>query len=311
MKTTISHMTLDHCIMNASGPWCTSYDDLSALDDSMSAAIVTKSMTLEPRLGNPKPRYFQNKLENTTINSTGLANLGFDAYVEYSNTAELSCKPLIFSISGMNLEDNLTMFKRLAAGESSCDYIEFNVSCPNIPGKSQLGYDFEAFDEALRLVSECFPESFGIKMPPYFDDAHFAAVADIVNKYGNIHSLTCINSLGNALIIDPNTEMTVIKPRNGFGGFGGSHIKPTALANVHKFSTLCSKKSIIGCGGITSGIDVFEHILCGARAVQLGSIFAIEGITVFERILKELQGYMDTKGYKSLDDFRGRLKYMS
>ena len=62
----------------------------------------------------------------------------------------------------------------------------------------------------------------------------------------------------------------VIKPKNGFGGIGGKVIKPIALANVHKFYTL-TNSSIIGCGGISTGNDIFEYILCGAECVQIGT----------------------------------------
>ena len=56
----------------------------------------------------------------------------------------------------------------------------------------------------------------------------------LINKY-DIDFLTCINSIGNGLVINPETDTVVIKPKNGFGGIGGSCIKATALANVRKF----------------------------------------------------------------------------
>ena len=65
---------------------------------------------------------------------------------------------------------------------------------------------------------------------------------------------------------------------------------------------------IIGCGGITSGLDAFEHILCGASAVQIGTQFHIEGDTVFKRISNELETIMKDKNYLKLSDFRGKLK---
>ncbi len=145
-------------------------------------------------------------------------------------------------------------------------------------------------------------------MPPYFDISHFNKAAEIINEF-NIDFITCINSIGNGLVIDPIEERVVIKPKNGFGGIGGSVIKSTALANVHQFYKL-TNCSIIGCGGIKTGMDAFEHILCGASAVQVGSQLKIEGTKCFGRITMELKNIMLSKGYKKIDNFRGLLKYI-
>jgi len=67
-------------------------------------------------------------------------------------------------------------------------------------------------------------------------------------------------------------ESVVIRPKNGFGGIGGEYIKPTALANVHAFyQRLNPEIQIVGTGGVLTGRDAFEHILCGASMVQIGT----------------------------------------
>ena len=66
--------------------------------------------------------------------------------------------------------------------------------------------------------------------------------------------------------------------------------------------------SVIGCGGIKNGQDAFEHILCGASAVQIGTQFMREGTGCFERIESELLALMKEKGYNSINDFKGKLK---
>ena len=69
--------------------------------------------------------------------------------------------------------------------------------------------------------------------------------------------------------------------------------------------------AIIGTGGVRTGRDAFEHILCGASMVQIGTILHQEGPEAFTRITKELQDIMSEKGYQSLEDFRGKLQYLS
>ena len=115
--------------------------------------------------------------------------------------------------------------------------------------------------------------------------------------------------MGNGLVVDPDKERVVIKPKGGFGGLGGTMIKPVALANVRAFWKLFAGRiPIIGTGGIVSGTDVFEHILCGASAVQIGTALVDEGVSVFQRLEKELGELLQRKGYTSLSECRGTLQ---
>jgi dihydroorotate dehydrogenase (fumarate) len=86
-------------------------------------------------------------------------------------------------------------------------------------------------------------------------------------------------------------------------------IKPVALANVRAFwKLLGGRMPIIGTGGIVQGIDAFEHVLCGASAVQVGTVLVEEGLGVFERLERELAAECVSRGGRRLDDYRGRLK---
>ena len=267
LSSNIGKIDLSCCIMNASGVHCITKDNLDDLNDSISGAIVTKSTTLEPRDGNPKPRYYDNNV--LSINSSGLPNLGYKFYIDVSNMIDKK-KPYIVSVSGMSEEDNINIIKEINEC-TKIDGIELNLSCPNIIGKQQIGYDFEDMDSLLNNVNSIIHQrlNFGIKLPPYSDICHFEMAANIINKY-NIDTITCINSLGNGLVIDPLNEQVVIAPKNGHGGIGGYVVKSIALSNVRKFYELTNCK-VIGCGGIRNGVDAFEHILCGASTIQIGT----------------------------------------
>lgn len=132
---------------------------------------------------------------------------------------------------------------------------------------------------------------------------HFDQAAAIFNKYP-LSFVNCVNSIGNGLVLED--EQVLIKPKNGFGGIGGDYIKPTALANVHAFyKRLKPSIHIIGTGGVKTGRDAFEHILCGASMVQIGTALHQEGPAIFERVTKELKTIMAEKGYQRLADFQG------
>lgn len=305
-ETTFAHTKFANPFMNASGVHCMTIEDLQELEKSDAGAYITKSCTLEKREGNPSPRYVD--LALGSINSMGLPNLGFDYYLDYVlEVQQNQDKPTFFSIAGMSPEENLEMLDRIQKSAFS-GITELNLSCPNVPGKPQLAYDFQATEQLLEKVFAFFKKPLGVKLPPYFDLAHFDQMADILNKFPLTY-VNSVNSVGNALYIDTEEESVVIKPKDGFGGLGGQYIKPTALANVRAFYTrLKPEIQIIGTGGIETGQDAFEHLLCGASMLQIGTALHKEGAEIFPRIIRELQEIMDKKGYQSIDEFRGKLK---
>ena len=305
-ETTFANAKFANPFMNASGVHCMSIKDLQDLEKSDAGAYITKSCTLEKREGNPSPRYVD--LALGSINSMGLPNLGFRYYLDYVlEVQQNQDTPIFFSIAGMSPEENLEMLGNIQKSAFS-GITELNLSCPNVPGKPQLAYDFQATEQLLEKVFAFFKKPLCVKLPPYFDLAHFDQMAEILNKFPLTY-VNSVNSVGNALYIDTEEEAVVIKPKEGFGGLGGQYIKPTALANVRAFYTrLKPEIQIIGTGGIETGQDAFEHLLCGASMLQIGTALHKEGPEIFPRIIRELQEIMDKKGYKSIDEFRGKLK---
>lgn len=310
----LNTVELDGCICNASGPRCTELEELIDIDFSKSSMVISKSATPNLREGNPKPRYSDTPMGS--INSMGLPNNGIDFYV---SSAQIINKTYFISISGASIEENCDMIDKIYKGPSLIDGIEINLSCPNIIGKGQLAYDFKKMDQYLETIFQFIKDkeyimAIGVKLPPYFDMWQFDEAADVLMKYP-LDFITCINSIGNGLVIDMENESTLIKPKGGFGGIGGSYIKPTGLANVRKFYEIFEKHDkkikIIGCGGIENGGDVFEYILCGAEMVQIGTQFYREGVACFERLEKELGEIMEKKEYQKLTDFRGKIKIIN
>lgn len=307
LSTTIAGVKFPSCLMNASGALCVTGEELESLGRSRSGAIVTKSMTLEPRKGNPEPRYI--RIAGGSINSMGLPNLGYKTYAELIPQLKRFNKPVIASVAGLCEDDFIAIAETIT--QSQPDLIEINLSCPNIPGKPQIGYDPEDSERLLHRVRKIITVPMGVKLPPYFDPAHHSIMAKVIKRTG-VDFLNLINSVGNGLVVDPDRESVVIKPKGGFGGLGGTLIKPVALANVRAFWRLLGESCpIIGTGGVVGGMDAFEHFLCGASAVQIGTQLVEEGISVFERVERELVCILEAKSYRSPGDCRGRLKELS
>jgi hypothetical protein len=95
---------------------------------------------------------------------------------------------------------------------------------------------------------------------------------------------------------------------------GGGCCKHTALANVRVMSELLHDNGrddigIVGLGGINTGKDLFELILCGASVIQIETSLSNENLSYFDRISKELCKIMLSKGYKSINEFKGKIKH--
>ena len=304
LTVNIAGVKFPSCFMNASGALCVTREELWTLGRSHAGAVVTKSMTVESRQGNPLPRYVG--FPGGSINSMGLPNLGYKAYAELIPELKQFGKPVIASIAGLCEDDFPTIAQVI--NEAKPDLIEVNLSCPNIPGKPQIGYDAEASERLMKRVRKVITVPMGVKLPPYFDPAHHKLMGDVIGRCG-VDFLNLINSVGNGLVVDPETESVVIKPKGGFGGLGGTIIKPVALANVRAFwKYFNGTMPIIGTGGVSNGVDAFEHILCGASAVQVGTVLVEEGVQVFTRLEQELSACLEKKGYKSVLECRGKLK---
>ena len=306
LRTSIDGFKFDNVFMNASGVRCYTEQELDELVQSDAGTLVTKSATQAKRLGNPSPRYA--RLELGSINSMGLPNEGLDYYLNYALNFQKAHpdQPIFISVAGLSMEENLAMAHTIEDSDFN-GLVEFNLSCPNVPGKPQTGYDFDRTQEVLTNLFSFFTKPAGVKLPPYFDLAQFDQMAAILNQF----PLKFVNSI-NGLMIDPETDTVLIKPKGGFGGVGGAYAKPIALANVRAFAQRLNPQiQIIGTGGITNGRDAYDLILAGASLVQVGTLLQEEGPAVFTRLKRELAAVMQTKGYTQISDFKGQLKTLS
>jgi len=261
------------------------------------------------------------------MNSEGLPNSGIDYYISTETIDETMSngkvsKPYFVSISGKNVDDNMAMLNRIhdkiINGEKRIAGVELNLACPNIIGKPIIAYDFDQMESVLEALTKLpiFTESkvpLGVKMPPYFDGPHYERAAKVLNQYSHVVKyVASINTVGNCLKVDPVAEMPAIRSNGGFAGLSGRAVKYTALANVKKMRELLKDEiDVVGVGGVFSGEDAFEMILCGASAVQVGTCHWTEGPTCFDRICKELEEIMSKKGYNSIDEFKNKLKEWS
>ena len=141
-STQIGSFRFENCLMNAAGVRCMTINDLEAIRHSKAGAFVTKTATLEARAGNPSPRMASTPLG--TINSMGLPNKGFQYYLDYllSLQEKEPQQSHFFSVVGMSQVETHVILQTIQNSNYQ-GLVELNLSCPNVPGKPQIAYDFE------------------------------------------------------------------------------------------------------------------------------------------------------------------------
>ena len=145
----------------------------------------------------------------------------------------------------------------------------------------------------------------GIKLPPYFDIVHFDQAAAIFNKYP-LKFVNCVNSIGNGLYIED--ESVVIRPKMALEYRRSVH-QADGSANVHAFlPTPETRNPNHRTGGVLTGRDAFEYILCGASMVQVGTTLHKEGVAASRSPQNSRLLWKKKRGYESLEDFRGKIE---
>lgn len=304
LQTHIRGLTLENPVMNASGIWCTTLEELNQIGHSQSGAIVTKSMTLKERNGNPEPRFAVE--EGYSVNSMGLPNPGVDYYCQHVKNLERGGKPVIASIAGFSVQEYTELMARVA--RQPFDAVEVNLSCPNLESKGIFAYDLETASTILEKLRGMLTAPMGVKLPPYGTRNEISQTAKRFVELG-VDFVTLVNSYPLGCAIDADTRKLKIAPNGGVGGLGGKALKPIALGQVLLFAQESDHKlAIIGVGGVDSGRDVIEYLTAGASAVQIATALHTESPSIFKRINKELLLFMKEKHIASLSDIIGTVK---
>jgi dihydroorotate dehydrogenase (NAD+) catalytic subunit len=266
------------------------------LDLNKIGGIVTKSLSLKPRKGNPPQRIVETP--SGMLNAIGLANVGVEEFVkEKIPFLEKFDVPLICNIAASTIEEYVECTKILTA-EKAIKGFEINVSCPNVKeGGLQFGNDKSAVGKITEKVKAVSTKPVIIKLSP--NVSYISDFAEVVKKEGG-DAVSAVNTLvGTAF--DINTR----KPKifNVTGGLSGPAIKPVALAKVLEIKQKVDIP-VIGIGGIMNWKDVVEFMIAGASAIQLGTLNFIDP-SAGERIVKELEDYCIKFGIEKLSSVTG------
>ena len=265
------------------------YQDLINIDDV--GAVVTKTITLKPKVGNPPPRLVETA--SGLLNSIGLANVGIELFLkEKLPYLEKFSTPIIVSIAGETRQEYLQLIQRLN-GEQIAG-IELNISCPNIGKELTVAQDEDETFSLVKAAKKQTKVPLLVKLSPNVTD--ITRIAKSAERAG-ADILSLVNTFS-AMALDVETRI----PKLGgiLGGLSGPAIKPIALRmlwQVRKATPL----PLIGMGGITNSRDALEFIIAGANAIGLGTAIFINPQAYLE-IVDGLENYLSRKGIDDINE---------
>jgi dihydroorotate dehydrogenase (NAD+) catalytic subunit len=285
----IGTLHLEHQVLNGSG----TFDAIAARrvfgDDLLRrfpfAAFVSKTITPEPRAGNPPPRLYETP--SGLINSIGLPNKGLAGFLEHDlpGLAELPV-PLIVSVMAPSHEGFAHLVGTVSA-RSEVGALELNVSCPNVESGLIMGASPVETQALLDVVRPLTDKPLIVKLTPNTDDPAAVAVAA---QEGGADAVSLINTL-RARAFDRATGEAVLG--GGSGGLSGPAVRAIALDQVARVAAEVTIP-VIGMGGIETGVDALAFLDAGARAVAVGTA-SFRDPQAANRIRRELIEALDKR----------------
>ena len=266
LSTEFCGLTLRHPVINGSG----TFDAIAArrafgdrlLDEFPFSAFVSKTITPEPRAGNPPPRLWETP--SGLINSIGLPNKGLDGFLarDLPELAELPV-PLVVSVMGTS-HDQFASLVEGVGGREEVAALELNVSCPNVKSGLIVGESPEEAGSLLRRVRPLTEKPLLVKLTPNVADPVPVAEAAVD---GGADALSLVNTL-RAAALAPGSSDPWLGGKSG--GLSGPAVRAVALGQV---AAVCSAVSVpvVAMGGISTGRDAAEMIRAGAALVAVGT----------------------------------------
>ncbi|HEX4435495.1 MAG TPA: hypothetical protein VH061_01745 [Solirubrobacteraceae bacterium] len=284
MSVEFCGLRLAHPIINGSG----TFDAIAAraaFGEALATAFpfsayVSKTITLQPRTGNPPPRLWE--APSGLVNSIGLPNKGLEGYIaedlpqltgfrsDPSASPEGTSEPvlLITNVMGSTGEE-LGRLVEACDAQAGIAAIELNVSCPNVATGLDIGADPVQLESVVKVVRERTGKPLIVKLTPNAADVPGCAQAA---EAGGADAVSLINTL-RAMALAPGSGATGSARRwlgGGTGGLSGPAIRPVALAQVSAVSGRVGIP-VIGMGGVQRPAHARDMLAAGARLVAVGT----------------------------------------
>ena len=261
------------------------------------SVLTTKSLTMEPRMGHEGPVVAE--VEGGMLNAMGLCNPGIDAALsELKQLRKPEGTAVNVSLFATDAHGFTTLAEKVNSS-SEADFIELNLSCPNV--MDEFGVPLAASAKTVagivKAVKAVSTKPVIAKLSP--NVTSFTQIASAAADAG-ADALCMINTLGPGMEIDIEASRPVLT--NISGGLSGPCVRSVALRLVYECRKSGLDIPIIGMGGISSGSDAVRMFMAGADLVGAGTAVYYRGTEVFGLINEELISFLKRKELRSVSD---------
>jgi dihydroorotate dehydrogenase (NAD+) catalytic subunit len=298
LRVHLGPLALANPVLAASGTFGYGDELARVVDVARLGGVITKTVTLKPRAGNPPRRIAETA--GGMLNSIGLENVGLRAFVRDKLPRLRALGATIVASLGGETPGELERLLEALGGERGVSGFEINFSCPNIArGGARYWAAPRRLERTLQRLRPLTRAALIAKLPP---DVTSIADLAVACEQGGADALTAVNTfVGMAVDLDRMTS----RLGRATGGLSGPAIKPLALARCHE-AACAVRIPVIGSGGIMSGRDALEFIAVGATAVQVGTATFVHPRATLD-VVEELRALLAERGVTRLSEWRAVL----
>ncbi|MDD4319366.1 MAG: dihydroorotate dehydrogenase [Candidatus Peribacteraceae bacterium] len=264
-------------------------------------AITTKSIWLHEHKGHRNPTVISTDV--WTLNAVGVPDAGPEkAKEEIGAYNKKKPVPLIVNI----IAESAANYGKTAEAVLPLkpDFLEVNISCPNV--EDEFGKPFACSAPDAAAVTKAVKKAAG-KVPVFIKLSPQAlSIAEIARACADAGAdgFTAINTVGPGMAIDLRSRRPILS--NRVGGMSGPAIKPIAVRCIADiYAATGGKLPIIGTGGVQSGEDAIELMLAGASLIGIGTAVWKRGIDVFSKVCDEIKEFCAKEGISDVAELVG------
>lgn len=298
LSVKIGQLELKNPVLVASGTFGYGLESQDFFDVSQLGAIITKSLSLKPRIGNPPQRIVETPAG--MLNAIGLANIGVEKFIneKLPQLKKINTK-IIVNIAASSVEEYVECVRIL--DKEDIDAFEINVSCPNVKeGGLEFGRDIKKVGEITNKVVASTNKPVIIKLTP--NVSFISEFARVAKEEG----ATAVSAINTFVGMSVNIYSRKPKLSHVTGGLSGPAIRPLAVAKVFEIIQKIDIP-VIGIGGITNHEDALEFLIVGARAIQVGTHNFVDPSAPI-KIIDGLRDYLTKFNFTDINQVIGSLQ---
>jgi dihydroorotate dehydrogenase (NAD+) catalytic subunit len=298
LKVKIGNLELKNPVLVASGTFGYGTESADFFDLNQLGGIITKSLSLRPKKGNPPQRIAETP--SGMLNAIGLANVGVEKFIEEKLPLlkKIDTK-IIVNIAASTIEEYVECVRILDKEE--IDAFEINVSCPNVKeGGLEFGRSISKVAEITNKVVASTNKPVIIKLTP--NVSFISEFAKVAKNEG----ATAVSAINTFVGMAVNVYTRKPKLSHITGGLSGPAIRPLALAKVFEIVQNVDIP-VIGIGGITNFEDALEFLIVGAKAIQVGTHNFVDPSSPV-KIINGIEDYLKKQNLKDVNEIIGSLQ---